>query len=798
MGCLRTTLMALCSAVLLVACAGGDDDNNDRNSSNVECRSNGDCPTGVICDLSTNRCQTTGNNNNPPNNTNTMPNNTNMMPNNTTGGVCGDGMVSGDETCDGGCPTECASTAPQCQTGQLRGSAEACTAECVYTDITACTSGDGCCPSGCTADNDDDCTAECGNGVLDPGENCDFGIMGGEGTCPVGPADCDDGNACTLNAVTGDVGMCTAQCVAEPIVVCVDDDGCCPGACDASNDNDCSPKIGQSCTADGDCPASMAGSAGFCQTEADYRWPGGFCSAGCMVDQDCATGEHCTGRVCMPDCTTNDDCRAGYECYDFYGTGTNTCAPAPTTGEPSGGACSSDDDCLGSLFGAVCNDAPGLPGGYCMSGCQVDADCAAGTHCGTTSAGGQICVPDCAVNQDCRAGYECFDWLGDFANTCGPVANGNGVVGEACTVLQDCAGGQDGFCISTPDWFEGSCSETCSSTNACPAGSHCAYIDPVSGQGACVADCTSGADCRTNYSCIDADDDQTTECAPTGDGSGVIGEACAGVYECAGGADAFCIQEAQGWRAGYCSASCTSNADCPAGSHCGNQNPTTGAGLCVADCTGDGDCRADGYTCFDWDSSTVASTECAPGGTGDGLQGEACEGVWECDGGAGAFCVTDDSGWPDGYCVLGGCTANADCSANAHCGFFDTTTGEGVCLGNCGTDADCRADYGCFDLDADQVPECLPEGDGPVGSSCGSFVDCGGRENAICAPDPGFPAGMCLLDCSPGIGTTCPANTACVAFLALSACVPSCTSNADCRAGYTCQNDGTGNQVCLP
>jgi cysteine-rich repeat protein len=50
---------------------------------------------------------------------------------------------------------------------------------------TACTAGDGCCPSGCNATNDSDCAAVCGNGVVEPGEICDDGnTMNGDGCDP--------------------------------------------------------------------------------------------------------------------------------------------------------------------------------------------------------------------------------------------------------------------------------------------------------------------------------------------------------------------------------------------------------------------------------------------------------------------------------------------------------------------------------------------------------------------------------------------------------------------------------------
>ena len=599
-------------------------------------------------------------------------------------------------------------------------------------------------------------------------------------------------DACTSVTVVGDAGTCTAECQFDPITACVNSDGCCPGACDTTNDNDCAPKVGQACTQNVECPATGAGE-GFCMTETDWRWPGGFCSGACGSDADCSDEAHCTGRVCVPDCTSDADCRAGYVCGDYFGTGSNTCAPAPTTAEAPGGACATDADCLGALFGAQCVTEPGYPGGYCISGCGVDADCPAASHCATTADGAQLCVPDCTTNSDCRTGYECFDWLGSGTNSCGPVASGAAGVGDACTVLQDCAGGQNGACIATPDWDGGYCTVTsCDATSPCPSGSHCGFIDGATQEGICVDDCASGVDCRTNYSCVDLDADAATECVPTGSGPGAVGASCVGVFECAGGADGFCVQEENGFRSGYCSLTCAADADCGTGAHCAAiQN---GQGLCVADCVDSTTCRADGYACYDWDGNL--SLECAPAGTGAGATGAQCAAIWDCGGGAGAFCVTEETGWAGGYCTDDGCATDADCVAGGHCGFIDPNTNRGICLDTCALEGDCRTpEYGCYDFDADTASECLPIGSGAVGDSCGGFWDCAGREFSGCFSEAsGFAGGYCVQLCGTGSGNVCPTGSVCAQNL----CLDTCTSSADCRTGYSCQSDGQGGMVCLP
>ncbi len=116
--------------------------------------------------------------------------------------TCGDGVVGPDETCDtgiaagqpGACPTVCNSTG--CTVGTLL-EPGTCLASCDFSPITQPISGDGCCPPGANAANDNDCVAACGNNVCEPGE---LGIC----------VDCD----CTVDAQCDDSFVCTTdQCV---------------------------------------------------------------------------------------------------------------------------------------------------------------------------------------------------------------------------------------------------------------------------------------------------------------------------------------------------------------------------------------------------------------------------------------------------------------------------------------------------------------------------------------------------------------------------------------------------------
>jgi hypothetical protein len=48
-----------------------------------------------------------------------------------------------------------------------------CTAACSFPTITLPANGDGCCPAGANANNDNDCSPVCRNGVVEAGEQCD-------------------------------------------------------------------------------------------------------------------------------------------------------------------------------------------------------------------------------------------------------------------------------------------------------------------------------------------------------------------------------------------------------------------------------------------------------------------------------------------------------------------------------------------------------------------------------------------------------------------------------------------------
>jgi hypothetical protein len=124
--------------------------------------------------------------------------------------VCGDGTISAPEACDEGAAN---GTAASC-----------CTSSCTFVDVgVPCAGGvcDGagtCVPAG---------SSDCGNGFVEPGEECDDGGGNGQpGDCctasclfqPAGTACADDGELCTLDACDG-AGSCIHP--VAPAVTCM-------------------------------------------------------------------------------------------------------------------------------------------------------------------------------------------------------------------------------------------------------------------------------------------------------------------------------------------------------------------------------------------------------------------------------------------------------------------------------------------------------------------------------------------------------------------------------------------------
>jgi len=236
----------------------------------------------------------------------------------------------------------------------------------------------------------------CGNGIVDPGEECDPAAAS---KCPASVADCDDHNDCTDDAFAG--AGCLAKCTHTAVT------------------------NGGSCTV----TAGDAGKSGVCL--------GGSCCTGCIKNGLCKAGgsaaKECgsAGNDCF-DCTANSataTCNAG-QCSgcdvtsctnDSRTCGTSTCGF-------NCGSCA--DSCSGAgvvtkyaCTGKTCQaNGAGNCGLYatCGSGgatcpttcagdgeCQSNAFCDAARHCVQKVGKGGPCTAETAGDHECQAPYVC-------------------------------------------------------------------------------------------------------------------------------------------------------------------------------------------------------------------------------------------------------------------------------------------------------------------------------------------------------------------------------------------------------
>ena len=141
----------------------------------------------------------------------------------------------GTDTGEDACPDDC-NDGNSCTIDEMTDNNANCDITCSHTAITTCVSGDDCCPVGCNANIDADCSESCGNGAVEIGETCDPGA-----SCPT---DCNDGNACTIDQMTGSAENCNVACSYMVLSTCTSGDGCCPTGCNAINDSECSLTCG--------------------------------------------------------------------------------------------------------------------------------------------------------------------------------------------------------------------------------------------------------------------------------------------------------------------------------------------------------------------------------------------------------------------------------------------------------------------------------------------------------------------------------------------------------------------------
>jgi hypothetical protein len=334
---------------------------------------------------------------------------------------CGNSVIERGETCDGSCPTSCAplprdaSKRLGCLRRVLTGGEDDCSARCAITEITTCDKqqSDECCPAGCTADNDADCSPKCGNGAIDTtlGEICEPNGLPGLDKCPTS---CNDNNPCTDDYLVS-AGTCSARCLFIPVTDFRPGDNCCPRSAGANAylDPDCTPMCGDGvverpvelCDYGAGCPAADTCPLNdFC---GGYRLTGmaDSCSAACVADPitACVSGDKC----CAPGCTHANDSECPPICGDGVVDEAEMCDRAITAGKTGvcprtcddGDACTYDQ-AAGSVEGCsrTCSHAPITAcisnDGCCPAGCSKESDDDCSPTCGDDKVGaGETCDP---------------------------------------------------------------------------------------------------------------------------------------------------------------------------------------------------------------------------------------------------------------------------------------------------------------------------------------------------------------------------------------------------------------------
>lgn len=342
--------------------------------------------------------------------------------------TCGNGMLEEGEACEpgvgDGCPTSCDESADPCRPLTLSKPSDECSAVCEAIEITAARDGDGCCPEGLSNADDSDCSASCGNGVLDLGETCEPDSE--EAACPTKESCEPDEDLCTVETFSGT--NCTAQCIRTQITEPVSGDGCCPPAGNANIDDDCEPVCGngvpedpETCDTryrDGcpetkeDCPDDTG-----CVTYEVVGDPAS-CSSSCEVTRNTTPSGDVMDGCCPPGATLSIDS----DCTPVCGNGVvdvgETCdSPASCAALP---ACESNDACTRAV----------VTGGE--DSCDLACDYQDVTECSSEEDG---CCPagcDGSSDVDCPPVELCGNGVIDLENN-------EHCDGDSCPTAEDCA-----------------------------------------------------------------------------------------------------------------------------------------------------------------------------------------------------------------------------------------------------------------------------------------------------------------------------------------------------------------------
>jgi len=565
----------------------------------------------------------------------------------------------------------------------------------------------------------------------------------------------------------------------------------------------------------------------------------------------CPASDKCEGVTCPAGQTCNKDTGA------CEGGGVGLCASQPPCQD--GDLCDpATGNCVKQSL-AMCGAQQCPAGQFCVSNaCTADKckgkTCAAGVGCDPSTGN---CKNLCNVSARCETPLTCNPATGrcidkcagktcsDPAQACSPTL---GTCVDKCTLLN--CGGSTPACNAATNYVCGNLCETATKPKnkpECAADEKC-----LPDKGECVNKCF-GVRCATFGQYCDT---TTGTCKAGKPPEGYPGAACDDQHPCgiAGtpeGQTYDCTESLSGGSSslplpgGYCTANCSTDLPCPAGSFC------AGSIGCLDECARDSECRGKPYYCTPVSDGEFA---CLPGNECGKADAAECGGVGaDCDGDTdcadGLNCYPENAGTPpeytgfdNGYCLkfmrssdtcpegslplsasstdptqqacVKGCTPFqlGGCNLAEACFPVDETGTAGACL-----PADCAGDAQCTTTacTAQQTQAC------GTGQTCGNVNPQTGRGTCKTADKcddahpctvgtctngeclPGYCAGslgMCLTPlvciengtdkCTEqlGAGFTCDLPTG--------RCVNACNDDLNCGANAVCEGTA-GSKTCV-
>ena len=440
--------------------------------------------------------------------------------------TCANGVATGISKCDGN--GACVKgPVRQCDAYKCNTDGTACFESC--SDNGQCVAGRVCEGSSCGAKPNG---AECPNGPSECLSNfCSQGVCCNE-ACDGVCKSCKAGKAGTCENIPKGSPDTLARCAATVGSVC-GNDGTCNGSGACAKGSTSVVCSSQSCPADsttqtlsakcdgaGNCVAGVKVECRIIKCDPNSN----TCLSSCQSDSQCTTGNVCDGGTMScgglkpngADCTANRQCLSA-KCVE------GVCCGGLAANESACPACQSckiegqRGSCKSSAAGAA--NAGSCPGGTGSCGaqtCNGTGACVpanpAGSSCGTpacvegTKLQSQLCntsgmcVAGAAVN--CEEGFRCVS--GSCKTSCtvatvttdcvaGKLCVGNRCVspiadGGSCTTNAQCANGACKNFICCNRACDGKC-ETCGTSGVCAV------------DAACLARCTSNADCQSSQIC---------------------------------------------------------------------------------------------------------------------------------------------------------------------------------------------------------------------------------------------------------------------------------------------------------